>query len=77
MGKCKGGQTCCFLLAKEGRDVGGRGDLKERWVAVDATMGVTDSWELQERRLAVIQPLMVSEETNPMSTLLQVQSRMS
>lgn len=39
MGKCGSGQTGYFLLAKEGRNGCGSGDLKERWVAVEIIPG--------------------------------------
>lgn len=43
MGKCGSGQTCYFLLAKEGRNGCGSGDLKERWVAVEVITGGLES----------------------------------
>lgn len=39
MGKCRSGQRGYFLLAKEGGNGCGSGDLKERWVAVKIITG--------------------------------------
>lgn len=43
MGKCGSGQTCYFLLAKEGRNGCESGDLKKRWVAVEVITGGLES----------------------------------